>query len=77
MRDLCDLVEVTLLEQLERQVLADRQALIGRVEADELPWFPKAAADLRERWASEPGAPEAGAKVLSAEESELRQALGV
>ena len=77
MRDLCDLVEVVLLEQLERQVLADRQALIGRVEATELPFFPRAAAELRERWASEPGAPDQLAKALSPEEAELRQALGV
>jgi hypothetical protein len=70
-------VEVTLLEQLERQTLADRQALIGRVEANELPWFPRAAAELRERWASEPAAAGQLAKGLSTEEAELRQALGV
>lgn len=77
MRDLCDLVEVTLLEQLERQVLADRQALIGRVEPDELPFYPKAAAEARERWAAEPGAVDPAVKVLSTEETELRRVLRV
>lgn len=66
-----------LLEQLERQVLADRQALIGRVEAAELPYYPKALAEARVRWAAEPGASDELAKGLSPEESELRQALGV
>ncbi len=77
MRDLCDLVEVTLLDQLERQTLSDRQALIGRVEPGDLPWYPKAAQSLRERWASAPGAAPKAGGALTAEERELRQVLGV
>ena len=51
---MCDLVYVLRVEQLERRVLADRQALLSRGVVDGLPEFDEEQAAFDEWLVSEP-----------------------
>jgi hypothetical protein len=64
------------VEQLERRVLTDRQALIGRVEPAQLPSFPVEQAALDAWLISEP-THVAALSVEEVEQLEERRALGV
>jgi hypothetical protein len=62
-----------ILEQLERQVLADRQGLIARGVGKDLPFFPTERDALMERLAAEP----VTVTQVDSEEQQLRRALKV
>jgi hypothetical protein len=72
----CDLAYVVLLEERERQTLADRQALIARGVVEDLPSFRAEQQRIDEALAAEPKPADAG-KQISPEQMELRRALGV
>jgi hypothetical protein len=69
----CDLAYVLLLENWQRQAIADRQALVSRGVSEQLPTFALAQVRLDEVLEAEPVA----AKHIDAEQMELRIALGV
>ena len=71
--EVCDLSYVLILDQLERQMLADRQALIASGVRDDLPNLPQVQESLDARLHAEP---EPMAPV-DYERLELLQALGV
>jgi hypothetical protein len=64
---------VLLLDQWERQTLADRQALLSQGIGDDLPTLVQAQVRLDEALAAEPKRLEA----VDSEQMELRRALGV
>jgi hypothetical protein len=64
---------VLLLDQWERQTLADRQALLSQGIGDDLPTLVQAQTRLDEALAAEPKRLEA----VDSEQMELRRALGV
>ncbi len=67
---------VVLLDERERQVLADRQGLIARGTTEGLPSFRAEVQRIDEALAAEPQAVDP-AKQISPEQMELRRALGV
>lgn len=79
-RDLCDVVYVLLLEQLERQVLVDRQVAAahntsGRFEPVPLPSWHEHRQRFDEALEADPAVSPVSS--LSVEQRELREALGV
>jgi hypothetical protein len=74
--DLCDLSYLLQVEQIERRVLADRQALIARGLSENLPTFGVEQAAFNEWLVSEPERLEP-MTVEQVEKSELLRSLGV
>ena len=74
--DICDLAYVLLIEQLERQALADRQALLVRGVTEDLPsaFSEQQRFDAWLQAEAEAVTPPTG---LEVNEQELRMALGV
>jgi hypothetical protein len=76
-RDVCDVVYVLRIEQLERRVLADRQALLSRGVVEGLPEFDEEQAAFDAWLESEPNEERAALSPADLAKLEELTALGV